>query len=362
MNQLETARKTIDEIDAEIARLYEKRMAAVEDVVAYKIENSLPVFDGARETAVIEKNTGRIQQERFKNGYEELLRFILQQSKQYQKALIAKDKVAYAGVEGAFAHMVSEKMFGPNPKLSCSSFDEVIRAVMDHKAEFGILPLENNNSGLVGEVMDALLQYPVYITGVQDQKIDQCLLGVEGATLKDIETVYSKDQALWQAKEFLDSLNVETVPYPNTARAAQMVAAQNDIHKAAIGARENASLYGLKVLASNIEANASNTTRFLVIANEPAKKPWDHFSLIVTISNEVGALLKVIETIAAHKLNMDCIQSRPIKGRPFEYFFYIQCFGSIDPDTVQACLQDLKPYCASIKWMGNYELKQEEKQ
>lgn len=354
MNKLETARSEIDAIDLQMARLYEKRLQAVEDVIAYKKENAIPVFDGARETQVIEKNVARLENEHYKPLYEEFIRWILKQSKDYQKALLSKGTVAYAGVEGAFAHMVSERLFAANPKLARNSFEEVIEAVLDHKAEFGILPLENNNSGLVGEVMDALLKYPVYITGVLDQKIDQCLLGLPEATLKDIEWVYSKDQALYQAQEFLDSLDVQTVPYPNTALAAQYVAKSGDIHKAAIGARENAALYGLKVLASHIEANASNTTRFLVIANEPAARPWDHFSMILTLNNDVGSLAKAIETIARHNLNMDCIQSRPIKGRPFEYFFYIQCFGEVDPANVDACMLELENHCNSIKWMGNY--------
>lgn len=361
-NKLEKARVEIDRIDGEMARLFEERLQAVEDVIAYKMENDMPIFDGARETDVIARNLERIEKEEYKDKYEEFIRFVMSQSKRYQKSLASKGVVAYQGAQGAFGHMVSEKMYEFNPKIACNTFEEVMDAVIDGRAEYGILPLENNNSGLVGEVMDALLKYPVYITGVMDAKIDQCLLGLPEATLKDIEWVYSKDQALWQAREFLDSLGVQTVPYPNTALAARYVAGEGDIHKAAIGARENAELYGLKVLASHIEANASNTTRFLVVSTTPASKPWDHFAMIVTLSNKVGSLAKAIEVIARHNLNMDCIQSRPIKGRPFEYFFYIQCFGEVQLENVDACLLDLEEVCTSIKWMGNYHISQENDQ
>ncbi len=359
MNKLEIAREKINGIDTSMAQLFEQRMDAVKDVIAYKQENSLPIFDGSREQFLIEKNCGLIQNPEYRRLYEEFFAFILRQSKAYQKSLISQDVVAYAGIKGAFGYMISEKLFEDNPKMACSSFEEVFDAVLDQKAEYGVIPFENTASGLVGEVLDLLYQKPVQIVQVADLKVDQCLLGLPQASLKDIEWVYSKDQALSQAKEFLDSLGVERVAYPNTAMAAQFVAREQDVRKAAIGAKENAALYNLKVLASHIEGTASNTTRFLVIAREPLEEKKDHLGMIFTTTNEVGALAQVIQIIAAHGLNMDSLQSRPIKDRPFNYFFYVQCTGDLDDENISGLLSDMEHAVSDVKLLGTYEIKED---
>ena len=323
MNKLEQARKTIDRVDREIAKLYEQRMDAVRDVLDYKKANNLPIYDGSREAQVLEKHKDFIQNEEYMPYYMEFLKDVMKNSKEYQKSLMSHNVVAYAGVEGAFSHIVAEKLFPNCPKLNVSSFEDVFTAVYEKKAQYGVVPFQNTNSGLVGEVLDLLLEYPVYIRKIADQSIEQCLLGIKGATLKDIEWVYSKDQALAQAKAFLTGLKVQTVAYPNTAMAAQYVASQKDIRKGAIGAKENASLYNLEILASNIQANSQNQTRFLVIGLEPESK-GNRFSVCLTTRHESGSLAKIIQIIAEYGLNMESIQSRPIKGKPFEYFFFIE--------------------------------------
>ncbi|MBQ0065714.1 MAG: chorismate mutase [Firmicutes bacterium] len=351
MNLLEEARVEIDRIDREMAALYEQRMNAVINVVKYKKENGLPILDNSREALILEKNVKYIQNEEYKPFYKEFMTSVISNSKNYQATVLSTDVVAYAGVEGAFAHIASERIFPNNAKINFSSFEEVFEAVVNKKAQYGVIPFENTNSGLVGEVLDALLKYPVYIQKVVDQSIEQCLLGVPGSTLKDIEWVYSKDQALAQAKNFLKNLKVQTISYPNTAMAAQFVASQNDKTKAAIGAKEAAKLYGLEILADKIEANTTNTTRFLVIGLEEPKA-GNHTSVIVTVKHCVGSLEKLINAISACGLNMASIQSRPIKGKPFEYFFFIEVEGVIDPTYERI----LKNACESIKVLGTYPL------
>ena len=358
MNKLEEARSKIDQIDKEIASLYEKRMDAVKDVVTYKIENDLPVFDGSREDKILERNRKYIQNPDYVPYYIDFMKKVMDNSKDYQRTLQAQNIVAYCGIKGAFAHMTSEKLFPNNPKMALSSFEDVFEVVTQKRVEYGVIPFENTNSGLVGEVLDYLSTYPVYIQQTTNQKIEQCLLGLPEATLKDIEWVYSKDQALSQAKVFLQELGVQTVAYPNTAMAAQYVANEKDIHKAAIGAKENASLYGLKVLASHIEENSFNTTRFMVIGLEPSNV-GNRFSLCLTIQHKAGALAQIINIIGQHGLNMQSIQSRPIKGKPFEYFFYMELDGNTNDEKVKACLKEMNRVCESIKILGNYELKED---
>lgn len=356
---LEDIRKEINGIDQKMSELYEQRMHAAEDVAAWKIAHDLPVFDEKREQEVLETGKERITDPNLKEDYGKFLQFVMDQSKDLQKSIVCKDTVAYCGIEGAFAHSISEKLFPNAKKMGCSSFQAVFEAVTNKEAEYGVVPLENTSSGLVGEVLDLLCQYPVYVDLAADMHIEQCLLGVEGSTLKDVEWVYSKDQALSQSKDFIEALDAVPVPYPNTAMAASYVASQKDKRKAAIGSRENAMLYQLKVLADNIESQASNTTRFLVISARPSDHFSDHMAMILSVSNEVGSLASVINVISSHGLNMDSIQSRPIQSRPFEYFFFIQCFGKLSRKQLDECLQELEPNCSSLKWMGSYEIRKD---
>ncbi len=355
MNQLEEARQIIDEVDREMARLYERRMDAVTQVLQYKKENQLPILDTRREKNVIQKNIDYIENPKYKPFYKDVMRNRMRNSREYQQTLLSTDVVAYAGVKGAFGHLVSDRLFPGNPKKNYSSFDEVFQAVVDRKAQYGVIPFENTNSGLVGEVLDGLMQYPVYIQRMADQRIEQCLLGVPGASLKDIEYVYSKDQALAQSKEFLSNLHVQTVAYPNTAMAAQYVANEKDVTKAAIGAKENAEIYNLDILATGIEPDATNTTRFLVIGLEPSKK-GDHSSFLLAVTHTSGTLAKSIETITKYGLNMDSIQSRPRKGRPFEYFFFIEVDSDLQSENAQKCIEELKKETSYFRVLGNYPI------
>lgn len=356
MNQIEKARLEIDSVDKEIARLYEKRLDAVKEVLEYKKKNDLPILDSGREDAIIEKNQKYIQNKEYVDSYIDFMKKVMKNSRDFQQTLLSSDVVAYAGVKGAFSQIVASRMFPAEKKLNYTNFEDVFKAVVNKDAQYGIIPFENTNSGLVGEVLDALLEYPVYIQQVVDQRVEQCLLGVENATLKDVEWVYSKDQALAQSKAFLKGLNVQTVAYPNTAMAAQYVASQNDVAKAAIGAKENAELYGLKILAENIEGNVSNTTRFIVIGLEPQTK-GNRFSVCLIAKHQSGALARIIEMIAQHGLNMQSIQSRPIKNRPFEYFFFIEMDGNLEMENTRECLEDIKKVTQSVKYLGTYLLK-----
>lgn len=357
LDELQQARNEIDEIDKELAKLFEKRMEAVVQVADYKKAHNLPVLDSTREAQVIARNEARIEKESLKEDFGKWIQYLMDLSKKRQREMLAINTVAYCGVEGAFSHSVTTRLFPQATQLSCSSFEQVFESVISHQAQYGVLPFENTNSGLVGEVLDGLMQYPVYIHQIADAKIEQCLLGLPTAQLKDIQWVYSKDQALWQAKAFLDALGVETIPYPNTAMAAQYIAQEQDIHKGAIGAKENARLYGLKILAEKIEADSMNTTRFLIISAKENEKRGDHGSFLISVKSEVGFLARAINVISAFGLNMDCLQSRPRKGHPFEYFFYIQADGDLSKENMDALWRTLKPVCVFSKWLGTYHIR-----
>lgn len=353
MNQLEQARQKIDQLDRELSQLYEKRMACVKQVLAYKKDNGLPILDAKREQAVLNKHLTYLNDPELAPFYASFVQAMMANSRAYQEHLLALGKVAYCGVPGAFAYSASRQLFPGYPLEGMDSFDQVIEAVQTHQVEFGVLPLENTSSGLVGEVLDGLFSHEVYIQRVLDVVVEPCLLGVKGATLKDVRFVYSKDQALLQAKQFLSQLDVQTVAYPNTAMAAQYVARENDIHKAAVGAKENAEFYGLTVLANHIADVVGNTTRFLVIS-PTLMTEGQQTAFLFTTGHTSGALAKVINLIADAGLNMSSIQSRPIKGRQFEYYFYVEVDGGLHQESVAHCLKEMSRICETVRCLGSY--------
>ena len=360
MNSLEKARNTIDKIDEQLASLFEARMKLTEIVDANKKKHDMAVFDESREAQVLEKAKQRISKPDLKGDFAQWMQTLMDLSKKQQRQMLNANKVAYCGVEGAFSCSATRTLFPQAEAVSCASFADVFKKVQENEVRYGVVPLENSNSGLVGEVLDLLFESGLYIVEAADIRIRQCLLGVKGAQLKEVRWVYSKDQALWQSKTFLDALGVETICYPNTAMAAQYIAQQADPAKAAIGARDNASLYDLDILAENIEGSASNTTRFLVISAVPNAQENEVSSLLLTVPDSAGALAKAINVIAAFDLNMDNLQSRPVKSRPFEYYFFVQLAGHTSRQNVEACLQALSAVCTSVRSLGSYSIRKDD--
>ena len=309
MNKLEEARKIINEVDKEVAALFQKRMQAVEDVILYKLENDMPIFDSGREKQVIEKNCAYITEEKYIESYKEFIQNLMDTSKRYQASIINKGVVAYQGTMGAFSHIASKKVFPDSKLKSYATFEDVFKAVADGGAAYGVIPFENSYTGEVGEVLDLLSKYDCHISGIYDLKIDQNLLGLKNAEIKDIEKVYSHHQALSQCQTFLKGTNFEAIPYPNTALAAKFVSEAGDIHKAAIASRETAELYGLKILVENINTSTENTTRFIILTKKLEEK-GDRFNLLFTVDHNAGQLAHIIQIVAEHGFNMESIRSR----------------------------------------------------
>ncbi|MEF9968741.1 MAG: prephenate dehydratase domain-containing protein, partial [Longicatena sp.] len=209
-------------------------------------------------------------------------------------------------------------------------------------------------TGEVGEVLDLLSQYKVYINEIYDLKISQNLLGIKGAKLEDIKQVYSKDQAIYQSKEFLNGRGYELIPYPNTALAAEYVAKCQDKTKAAIAASENASLYGLDILASDINTSNQNTTRFIVISDALIKQ-GNVFSLTFIVHHKAGSLVEAMNVIARYGFNMQSIKSRSIKKRPWEYYFYVEIAGDLNNSKEQQMVEELRAICEEVKIVGSYQ-------
>ncbi|NBJ64961.1 chorismate mutase [bacterium c-19] len=353
MDQLQSARKKINEIDAQMAKLFEERMQTVEEVIAYKLAHQMEILDTAREAQVIEKNTEYIKDKTYKGYYTEFITEVMRLSRAYQKTRIHHNQIAYAGTLGAFSHIAAMQLFPDDTLVHLPTFEEVVEQVESGEASYGVLPFENSYTGEVGENMDLILSHNICIHRMYDLKIHQNLLGIKGAEISDIRQVYSKDQAISQSKKFLEGRNIECIPYPNTAMAAQYIAEQNDITKAAIAAKETAELYGLSILAEDINTSSDNTTRFIVIGKQlPAE--GNRISLVFTLPHTTGSLAKVMAIISDHGFNMESIHSRSLKDEPFAYYFYVELVAQLDSKEFKELYAAMKLLCKEIKIAGYY--------
>ena len=359
MSMLDEARKQINEIDAQMAELFEQRMHAVEDVIAYKQEHQMPVLDSGREKAVIERNQELIQDERYKGSYRQFITHVMEVSRAYQKKVLNQDVVAYGGARGAFSHIAAMKCFPQCELRNYPTFEEVFQAVVNADAAYGVIPFENSYTGEVGDMLDMLLEYDVSIQYMYDLKICQNLLGVPGASLEDIRQVYSHPQALAQSSLFLQGRGLDLIPYGNTALAAQYVAETKDPSKAAIASIETAELYGLNVLVRDINTSSQNATRFVIIAKTP-KESGNRFSLLFTVRHETGALMQVMQLMAKYGMNLESIKSRSLHDQPWAYYFYCEIVGDIHSAEAAHLLEEMKRECAMVKVVGIYDRKESE--
>jgi len=354
MDQLKAARTKINEIDKTMAELFEQRMQAVEAVIAYKLKHNLPVLDQSREAQVVEQNSAYIKEESYRSYYTQFIKEVMKLSRAYQKTRIHHNKIAYAGTPGAFSHIAAMQLFPDDTLVHLPTFEEVVEQVEKGEVRYGVLPFENSYTGEVGENMDLILSHDIYIHHMYDLRIHQNLLGIKGAKISDIRQVYSKDQAISQSKKFLEGRDIELIPYPNTAMAAQYIAQQNDPHKAAIASKETAALYHLEILAEDINTSSENTTRFIVIGKHLPSK-GNRISLVFTLPHTTGSLAQVMSLISDHGFNMESIHSRSLRDEPFAYYFYVELVARKDSEAFTSLYQEMEKLCKKIKIAGYYE-------
>ena len=360
MNELENARKTISQIDKEMSVLFEKRMEAVRLVADYKKEHGLSILDESREKEIIKTNSKYVTDSEIKEYYIKFLENTMSLSRNYQSRLIEGMKVAYSGVEGAFAYIASKKMFPYANLVAYSSFEEAYKAVTDGECDTCVLPIENSFAGDVGTVMDLIFSGSLYINQVIDLPIEHNLLANEGATLETIKQVISHPQALSQCSGFIEKHNYEAKPHTNTAMSAQLVKESGSIEIGAIASDETAKIFGLKIIESKINESRNNTTRFGAFSRAQRKNTSnkrnmnDHFILVFTVKNEAGALAKTLDIIGAHGFNMRNLRSRPMKNLLWNYYFYIEADGSVNTQDGKDMLRELSATCDKLKLVGIY--------
>lgn len=382
-------REEIDSIDRELVRLFETRMDTVIKVARYKEQNNQPVLDKSREVLVIEKAKSFLRDDHYEKPVEEFFENLMAISRKLQAQLIfsggrdevreetkvedslelelsentvnskSEDiRVCYQGVPGAFSEEALVKYFGEDTnRINVDDFEDVFKSLKDGNCDYGILPIENSSTGGVSEVCDLLRKYGLYIVGEESIKIEQNLLGLKGSSLDDLKEVYSHSQGLGQSSDFLkENKSITPMPYRNTAESAKLISELGDKSKGAIASKRAAELYGLEVLKENINNNKNNYTRFIIIGkNLEVDEESNKISIVFSAPHKPGALYSALSHFAENNLNMQRIESRPIKEKSWEYFFYIDFEGNINDERIKYVLEKIKENSMYFKLLGNYK-------
>ena len=354
-NKLEEARKIINEVDAQMAALFVKRMRAAELVFEHKKEHGLPILDQKREDVVIERNSALVEDTVLKGYYMDYLKHVMAVSRAYQHRLQNGLKIAYSGVEGAFAHIAAGRLFPDGNRISHSDFKAAYDAVVKGNCDVAILPIENSYAGEVGQTMDLIFSGTLFINGIYELNIHQNLLGLPDATVEDIQKVISHPQALSQCHDYIQMRGFESEESNNTALAAKAVAEAKNKSLGAIASVETAELYGLKVIEPNINKSGENTTRFAVLSKVKASAPsLSNTVLMFTVKHEAGSLANAIGIIGQHGYNMTALRSRPMKKHSWQYYFYVEIDGPTDTERGNAMIQELNKVCDQLKIVGTF--------
>lgn len=376
MEDLLKLRDEIDVIDNEIVTLYEKRMKIAERVARFKIQTGKKVFDREREVSKLNTLSAKASSEFTRVGIIELFEHIMAVSRKKQYQLLTENglveepeletvdgfeipnaRIVFQGVEGAYSQQAMTEYFG----AECDSFHvetwkDAMEAIKNGQADFAVLPIENSTAGIVSENYDLLVEYDNYIVGDQIIQIKHALLGRPEAELSDITTVYSHPQALMQCNEFLYEHNEwEKISMKNTAVSAKKVMEDNDKSHAAIASVLTAELYGLKILDDNISNTQNNATRFIIVTNKKiCTKTANKISICFEIAHESGSLYHMLSHFIYNNINMTNIQSRPIKGKTWEYRFFVDFEGRLEDTGVINALRGIKEEATSLKILGTY--------
>ncbi|MFP3283042.1 MAG: prephenate dehydratase [Nitrososphaeria archaeon] len=265
-------------------------------------------------------------------------------------------RVAFQGERGAFTEDAVRAYFGDDVEaVPLRALRDVFSSVEEGSARYAVVPAENSLAGTVGEAYDLLMVHDLGIHGEVILRVEHNLLSIPGATVDGIREVWSHPQAIDQCREFLGSLDVDVVPMWNTAAAARRLADRRDHSIGVIASRRAAEIYGLAVLASNIEDDPNNYTRFFVLSRESrAPTGDDKTSVIFSTEHEPGALYRCLEPFAARGINLTKIESRPTRSRPWEYNFYLDFEGHAADSACSGALKELSERAKFMKVLGSY--------
>src|SRR6056297_2564693 len=374
---LEEIRQKIDQIDETIVKSLGERQRIVKKVLSDKLSSATEVRDHDREEKLIEK-LKQIAAEEGVDPYflEQMYREIIQYSVRYQthalvdhqneKAGDQHIKVAYQGTDGAYSHQAAMRHFEPRySNVECigyKRFDEAAEAVEEGLADVAFLPIENTTAGSINDTYDLLAEKDLFIIGEEILKVVHCLMAPKKVEIENIRRVLSHPQAIAQCSRFLATLprcHVES--YFDTAMAARKVKNDGDLSQAAIGSAYAAELYDLEILERDLANQKENYTRFVVIG--PERVMCDpqlncKTSLIFATADEKGELLKCLNLLGNHGINMTKLESRPRPHHPWQSLFYLDLEGNTEELRVSDALSSLKKQAQFVKVLGSYPVRE----
>ena len=380
MSKLEELRQSIDQIDQELVRLFERRMAVTHEVGEYKQANGIPVLDTAREREVLAKKVNLISNPDLQADVVQLYENIMAISRRQQRSLVLEGqenpyltkilgdiaragdpiehpRVVYQGEPGAYSEMAAVDFFGEDiHAVGLEQFEDVFLALKEGRADYGVVPIENSSTGAIRQIYDLMTQHDCFVVGETTVAIQHCLMALPGVKLEDIQTVYSHEQGLFQCEQYLNKhSDWNRVPQADTAGSANMVAKSGDRTKAAICSKRSADIYGLEILAEAINSNANNTTRFVVISTRMELRPdRDKVSTCFCVPHQSGSLHEILTIFAVHGLNMVRLESRPIQGRSWEYMFFLEFSGDITAPGMEGVFRELTQSADHFRVLGNF--------
>lgn len=369
-------RQQLDMLDEKIVELYETRMDICKEVAEYKIQTGKRVFDKQREKEKLEKVKALTHSDFNAHGICELFEQIMSMSRKLQYQMLTERegggklpfiemqklpadqiKAVFQGADGAYSQAAMQAYFGDGvSSFSVDTFRDAMSAIEEGRADFAVLPIENSTAGIVSEIYDLLVEFENYIVGEQIIKIEHCLLGVPGAKIEDIKTVYSHPQSLMQSARYLNEhSHWQQISMQNNAYAAKKVAQDADASQAAVASAFAGNIYGLEILEQGIQQAESNSTRFIIVTNQKVfRQDARKISICFEIPHESGSLYHILSHFIYNNLNMTKIESRPIEERNWEYRFFVDFEGNLADSAVKNALRGLREEARNMKILGNY--------
>lgn len=348
-------RSRIDRIDSSILGLLVERFRVVEDVLRAKRRSGGAVYRPLREHEQLDRL------ERLASGAEgslsaDAVRAIFGEILSASRALQGSPSIAYLGPEGTFSERAARAQFGSAAKLvPVASIPEVFAAVERGRAQLGIVPIENSTEGMVGPTLDALVSSPLRIVAERGLAVRQALLA-RTPGLDRIRRIVSHPQSLAQCREWLARRLPDVPAIEVASNAAAAARAARSPSTAAIASRDAARRYGLRVLAEDIQDAANNVTRFVVLApaDAPTEAGADKMSVLFSVRNRPGALYRALEPLARARVDLCKLESRPMRGRSWEYLFFVDLRGAIEGARVRRALASMERESILFKVLGAY--------
>jgi chorismate mutase/prephenate dehydratase len=344
-------RKAIDKLDAHIVRLLNERTRHVLAIGSIKLKAGEEIYAPHRERAVFERvcqsNAGPITNDQLRAIYREIMSSAL--------ALEKTMTIAYLGPEATFTHQAAIQRFGSSLRYAPQkTIADVFTEVAKTRADYGVVPVENSTEGVVTHTLDMFVDSDLKIVSQIVLPIQYCLAG-NGRSLKNIKRLHIHPQALGQCRRWVQQNlpGAEILESSSNARSAELAA--KDDSAAAVTGILAAEKYGLRILEQDIQDNAANATRFLVLGRQCSPPTGDdRTSLMVSVADKAGALHEAIAAFRRFKINMTKIESRPSKRKAWEYFFFIDCNGHFQDAKVAKAVKLLGEHCNFIKILGSY--------